>query len=46
MYNLYKAYVHSVQSLCTKFACVPRERRSDAVNTGTEEKRHELSNLK
>jgi hypothetical protein len=38
MYTLYKAYVHSVQSLCTKFACVPRERRGDAVNTGTEEK--------
>lgn len=35
MYTLYKAYIHSVQSLCTIFASVPRERRSDAANTGT-----------
>ncbi len=35
MYTLYEANVHSVQSLCTKFASVLRERRSDTVNTGT-----------
>jgi len=31
MYTLYKASVHSVQRLCTIFASIPRERRSDAV---------------
>ncbi len=37
MYTLYRACVHSVQNLCTLCAGVPREQRSDAVNTVTSE---------